>query len=167
MPVFYLNLEKQESLTREPYASFLKKYDLIEQELNGEEIELRVGGKDETFTNGFYVDSYYYENPRLRFSFATVPNPDNHEETSTLVRACYSYEGDDCYDLQYHIQRAKDIKRRAPYYFLPGATHFEFSSQVDEEFKLQFDVLVADNEKVAEVCCLLISLIIAIFSQDN
>ena len=167
MPVLYVNLNKQESLTKEPYVSFFKKFDIIKDDINGEQIELRVGGKDGCFANGFYIDKVYYKNPRLRIDFATIPAPDNNETTCTLIRASYSYEGEDGYDLDFHLQIAKDIKKRAPYYYLPGATNFEFSSQIDDEYKLLFDVLVDDPEKVSNVCCSLISLIITIFSLDN
>lgn len=38
MPVLYVNLNKHESLTKEPYVSFFKKYDIIKDDLNGEQI---------------------------------------------------------------------------------------------------------------------------------
>ena len=106
MPVYYVNLNKQESLSKEPYASFLKKFNLIRDEVNGEQIELRVGGKNECFTNGFYVDESYYKNPRLKLNFATVPTPGDSQKTCTLLRTAYSYEGEDGYDLEFHLQRA-------------------------------------------------------------
>lgn len=167
MPVLCINMNKHESLKKEPYASFLKKFDIIKESINGEQIELRVGGKDGCFSNGFYIDSVYYKNPRLRFDFAKIPSPENDGTTVTFIRACYSYEGEDSYDLEFHLQRAKDIKKRAPYYYIPWATHFEFSSQIDDEYRLVFDALVGDDEKLQEVCCSLISLIITIFSLDN
>ncbi|MBQ6824831.1 MAG: hypothetical protein IJN82_06135 [Clostridia bacterium] len=167
MPILYVNLNKQESLTKEPYASFLKRYDIIKENVNGEQIDLRVGGKDGCFTNGFYVDKMYCKNPRLRLEFATLPSPERSGETCTFVRAIYSYEGEDGYDLDFHLQRARDIKKRAPYYYIPGASHFEFSSQVDDEFKLIFDVLVEEKRFVSEVCCSLISLLITIFSLED
>lgn len=167
MPVLYVNLNKHESLTKEPYVSFFKKYDVIKDDLNGEQIELRVGGKDGCFSNGFYIDRVYYKNPRLRIDFATIPSPENEQKTGVLIRTSYSYEGEDSFDFDFHLQRVKDIKKRAPYYYIPGVTHFEFSSQIDDEYKLLFDAIVDDVSKVPEVCCSLISLIITIFSLDN
>lgn len=167
MPVLYVNLNKQGSLSKEPYATFLKKYEVIKDAPNGEEIELRVGGKEGTFTNGFYIDNFYYKNPRLRLNFATIPSPENDSEMSVFIRAVYSYEGEDCCDLDFHLQRVKDIKKRAPYYYLHGVSHFEFSSQIDDEYRLVFDAIADDNTRVEKVCCQLISLIISIFSLDN
>lgn len=167
MPVFYVNLNKQKSLTKEPYVSFLKKYDVIKEDVHGEQIELRVGGKDGCFANGFYVDEVYYKNPRLRLDFATIPSPEDADVTCTLVRASYTYEDEDGYDLDFHLRRIKDIKKRAPYYYIPGASHFEFSSQIDDAYHLLFDVLVDDMAKVPEVCCSLISLMISVFTLDN
>lgn len=162
MPVLYVNLNKHEAIQREPYNSFLKKYGLIKDNLNGEQIEVRVGGKEGNFSNGFYIDDMFCMNPRLRIDFADVPG-----DQRIFIRVCYSYEGEDSYDLDFHLQRVKDIKKRADYYYIPGATHFEFSSQIDDDCKLNFDVLVEDKSRVPEVCCSLISLVIAIFSLDN
>jgi len=167
MPILYVNLNKHDSLSREPYASFFKKYENIKGALNGEQIELRVGGRNECFSNGFYVDEFYYKNPALRIDFATVPSPDDEKAKSIFVRVVYSYEGEDCCDLDFHLQRVRDIRKRAPYYYIPGAAYFEFSSQIDDEYKLVFDAIVEDEEKVPEVCCSIISLIISIFSLDN
>ena len=167
MPVVYVNLKKQESLTKEPYVSFLKKYNTIKDDLNGEQIELRVGGKDGCYANGFYIDNVYYKNPRLKIDFASITSHKDGQRTSVFIRFSYSYEGEDIGDFNLHLQRVKDIKKRAPYYYIPGASHFEFSSQIDDEYKLLFDVLVEDLEKVSEVCCSMISLIITIFSLDN
>ncbi len=166
MPVLYVNLNKHESLKKEPYNSFLKKFNLIRENLNGEQIEIRVGGKDRSFANGFYLDEEFYINPRLRVDFASMPVAAG-EKPSMFIRVCYSYEGEDGYDLELHFQRVKDIKQRAEYLYIPGATHFEFSSQIDDEYKLMFDALVDDMSKIPDVCCLLISHIIAIFCLEN
>jgi len=167
MPVLYVNPNKQESLQKEPYASFLKKYDVIKENLNGEQIELRVGGRENCFSNGFYVSSYYCKNPRLKINFATILHPDDSNKKCTLVRMVYSYDGENSFDVDFHIQRAKDVKKRSAYYYLPNVTHFEFSSQIDDEYRFIFDVLVEDVEKISEVCCSLINLVISIFSLDN
>ena len=166
MPVIFVNLNKQDTLKKEPYLSFLKKFDLIKQSLDGESIELRVGGKEGSFTNGFYVDEMFYMNPRLRIDFADIPS-EQGEKNRTFIRVCYSYEGEDGYDLDFHLQRIKDIRKRVGFFYVPDATHFEFSSQIDDEYRLIFDVLVEDETAIPRVCCSLISHIIAIFSLDN
>lgn len=167
MPVLYVNFKKQDCLEREPYASFLKKYNVIKDDLHGERIELRVGGKDGCFADGFYTDHDYYKNPVIRIDFASVPASEREGGKSVFVRVAYSYESGDDYDLDFHVQRVKEIKKRAPYYYVPGASHFEFSSQMDDEYRLLFDALALDPEQVPRVCCSLISLIISIFSLDN
>ncbi len=167
MPVLYINSDKHDCLKREPYVTLLKKFEVIKDSLDAEEIELRVGGRDGCFANGFYTDDVYYKNPRLKISFATVPSPDDRTLKSFFIRAAYSFESEDDYDLEFHLQRIKDIKKRVPYFYLPDVTHFEFSSQIDEDYKLFFDAVVDDREKVRNVCCMLISLIISVFSLDN
>ena len=162
MPVLYVNLNKNDVLSKEPYASFIKNYEIIKDSINGEKIELRVGGRN-VFDNGFYIDRTYYKNPRLTIEFAQIPS----EKECIFIRAAYSFEGEDNYDLEYHLDRVKEIKKRAPYYYLPDALNFEFSSQIDDEYRLYFDVITDDKEKVSKLCCSLISLIISIYSLDN
>lgn len=165
MAVLFLNFAEHEPLKKEPYASFLKRFDIIKESVDGEQIELRVGGRDGTFSDGFYVDETYFKNPRIKIEFAGIPKEENGK--SFFVRVVYSYEGKDCCDLDLHFQRVKELKKRAPYYYIPGATHFEFSSQIDDEYKLIFDVVADREETVQGVCCSLISLIISIFSFEN
>lgn len=166
MPVLYVNLNKNSALSKEPYASFMKNYEIIKDSINGEKIELRVGGKD-CFSNGFYIDRTYYKNPRLTIEFAEIASSSDIEKNCVFIRAAYSFEGEDNYDLEFHLGRVKEIKRRAPYYYIPDADNFEFSSQIDDEYRLYFDVLVSDRDKISKVCCSLIGLIISIFSLDN
>ena len=166
MPILYLNLDRQKSLEKEPYVSFFKKFNFIKDSLHGERIELRVGGAEGSFCNGFYVDDVFYINPALSLEFSQVPKSKDYPE-SMLVRLCYSFEGEDGYDLDFHLQRIRDIRKRAEYFYIPWATHFEFSSQIDEDYRLIFDVLVEDSDRIADVCCSLISHVIAIFSLDN
>ena len=167
MPVLYANLDKHDSLSREPYASFLKKYDAIKQDINEKRIELQLGGENGTFENGFYVEGLSFENPKLTLFFDTVLSPETDNKKVVFIRAIYSCEAGDEFDPMIQVQRAKDIKLRVPYYYLPGVTHMDFSSQLDDEYKLIFDALVDDKHSIPEVCCSLIGLIIAIFSLDD
>ena len=165
--LLYVNLKKHDSLKKEPYAAFTKKFNMIRDNLNGEQIDLRVGGKDGTFANGFYIDEVFYKNPELKFDFAVIPSPEDATTTGVFIRATYAYEGEDYYEFDTHLQRVRDIKKRAPYYYIPSATHFEFSSQIEDEYKLYFDAVATDADKALEVCYSLISLIISIFSLEN
>lgn len=61
MPVICM-LNKQNSLMKEPYVSFDKKYKMIMEKLHGSKIELPVGnGKQGQFSNGFYNCDYAYQ----------------------------------------------------------------------------------------------------------
>lgn len=167
MPILYIGHDKHDCLKIEPYATLLKKFEAISDNPFGEEIELRAGGREGHFTNGFYVDEIYYKNPRLKINFASVPSPDDRSTENAFVRVTYSYESEDDYDVEFHLQRIKDIKRRAPYFYLPGVDFFEFSSQIDDTYKLHFDAIVSDKDKIRDTCCMLVSLVIAVFSLDN
>ena len=73
MPVIYI-LNKQNSLLKEPYISFDKKYKMISENLPGGEIELPIGtGKQGQFSNGFYNCDYTYQrNMIMKFNFVKV-----------------------------------------------------------------------------------------------
>lgn len=169
MPVLYVNLRKQNSLEKDPYAWFSKEYEELKKKgkTDGARMEFFIAGKEGDFANGFYLDECFYQNPRLQFDFATVPPADKNKKESVFVRLCYSYEeGEDCNDSLYR-QRVKSIKKRVPYYYVPWVSCLEFSAQIDDENKLFFDALVEDPTKVPEACLSLINLVISIFSLDN
>lgn len=73
MPVIYI-LNKQNSLLKEPYISFDKKYKMISENLHEGEIELPIGtGKQGQFSNGFYNCDYTYQrNMIMKFNFVKV-----------------------------------------------------------------------------------------------
>ncbi len=168
MPVLFVNMKKHNSTEREPYSSFAKRFDSVKDNLHGERIELCAGsGKRGAFNNGFYNDEDYFKNAMLTFDFAEIDNGTDISPRSTFVRMTLSYECSTYCDIEYQLQRIKALKLRVPYFYIPDVTHLEFSSPIDEDVKLQFDVLVPDKEKILNVCCSLINQVIAVFSLDD
>lgn len=168
MPVLFINMKEQTSLEKEPYLSFMKRFEALEGNLDGECVKLYVGkGKSGTFSKGFYIDESYCKNPMITFEFARINSSNKEGEKETFIRMTYSYECDSRYDLEWQMDMIKALRRRIPYFYIPSVSHLEFSSPIEDDVRLQFDVLVPESEDVPQVCCSLINQVIAIFSFED
>lgn len=171
MPVIYM-LNKQNSLMKEPYLSFDRKFKMISEELNGTEIELSIGsGKPGQFLNGFYNCDYAYQrNMMMKFSFVNI-NPEqidlNGAKESTFVRCTYSFEYNESDMLDCHLNRLKAYSLRTDYYYIPKAEYLEFSFKVDSEINIYMDAIVVEKQDVQQVCHSMINQFISIFSLDD
>lgn len=161
MPVLLIDMQEQTSLDREPYLTFGKRFYDLEGRLNGETVKINVGrGKSGSFSKGFYIDEAYCKNPMFTFYFADT------DDKKTFIRMTYSYECDNRCDLEWQGELIKALRRRIPYVYIPSVTHLEFSSPLEDDVKLQFDVITPNREDVFQVCCSLINQVIAIFSFE-
>jgi len=171
MPVIYI-LNKQNSLSQEPYATFDKKYKMVSEDLHGKELELPIGSdKKGKFSNGFYNSSYAYQKNRMmKFTFAKV-NPNQMEleasQDCTFVRCTYLYEYEDWEFIDGELDRMKTFSLRKDYFYIPKAEYLEFSYKVDKELSINIDAIVLDPNDVQEVCHSMINQFIAIFSLDD
>ena len=165
MPVIYYNIEQQKSLEREPYRSLTKRFKNLKNALEEKEIELGIGADKEGFAKGFFTDFKFTKDARLRFVFSKEADAEG-QKSKTFVRMIFSFECNED-NLYYYRRHIKLLKLRVPYFYIPGATHFAFSSQMDDEFNMQFDVLVEDDDKVLQVCYSLLNQIIAILSFED
>lgn len=171
MPVIYM-LNKQNSLLKEPYASFDKKYKMISEELHGSEIEFPIGtGKQGQFSNGFYNCDYTYQrNTMMKFNFMKV-NPEQVEivasKECTFVRCTYSFEYNESDMLNYHLNRLKAFTLRTDYFYIPNVEYLEFSYKVDKEVNIYMDAIVVEQADVQQVCHSMINQFIAVFSLDD
>lgn len=171
MPVIYM-LNKQNSLLKELYLSFDKKYKMISEELHGSEIELPVGnGKQGPFSNGFYNCDYAYQrNMMMKFNFVKV-NPEqvelNASKECTFVRCTYSFEYNESDMLDYHLNRLKALMLRADYFYIPKVEYLEFLHKVDKEISIYLDAIVIETDDVLQVCHSMINQFVAIFSLDD
>lgn len=164
MPVILYDLKAQDSLTREPYTTFAKKWKSIESDPDGHRIDIRISGGKEGFSRGFYTDHEYMSDVELSFLFARTAG--GVDIGSTFVRMTLSFECNSS-NFDYYRDQIKSLKKRVPYYYIPTVSHLEFSSQIDDEFKLQFDAVVPEGTDVAQACYMLINQLIAILSFEN
>ena len=171
MPVIYM-LNKQNSLLKEPYLSFDKKYNMISKKLHESEIKLPIGtGKKGQFANGFYNGACECQNNMMMtFKYVKI-NPEqvgiNTSEECTFVRCTYSFEYNESDLLDYHLNRLKAFTLRTDYYYIPKAEYLEFSYKVDKDINIYIDAIVVGQENVQEVCQSMINKCIAIFSFDD
>lgn len=172
MPVIYM-INKQNSLLKEPYLSFDKKYKMISEELHGSEIELPIGtGKQGQFSNGFYNCDYaaYRRNMMLKFTFAKV-HPEqvdiNTSQECTFIRCTYSFEYNESDMLDYHLNCLKALMLRTDFFYIPKVEYLEFSYKVDKEINIYLDAIVIEMDDVQQVCHSMINQFIAIFSLDD
>lgn len=166
MPVIFINPKEQTSLEREPYVSFLNRFEALDGNLSDECIKLYVGkGKNGSFSKGFYVDDNYCKNPMLTFEFTENINSEGKKEA--IVSMTYSHECENYYDLQWQNSMIKTLNLRIPYFYIPAVSHLEFSSPIGDGVILRFDVIVPEKKDVRQVCCSLINQIIAVFSFEG
>lgn len=167
MPVIYM-LKKQNSLEKEPYVSFDKKYKMISESIYDKEIELPIGvGKPGQFSNGFYYCDYAYQrNMVIKFNFVKV-DPGAAESSGVFVRCTCSFEYNESDMLDYHLNRLKSLSLRTDYYYIPKAEYLEVSYKVDSEINIYLDAIVSDVKDVQQVCHSMINQYISIFSLDD
>lgn len=169
MPVIYIM--KKNSLQKEPYLSFDKKFKAVSDELYGAEIELPIStGKKGEFANGFYNCDYAFQrNVMLKFHFAKVA-PEQLEgssEEGTFIRATYSFEYDESDMLDFHLTRLKAFSLRGDYYYIPNVEYIEYSYSIAQEIHINIDAIVLNSKDVQQVCHSIINQFIAIFSLDD
>ena len=159
--IFYNGLKRSECLSKEPYLSFKRKFRALKS-IEGEEIELVIDTGKEGFNRGFYTDSFMH-NAKLRFRFAEL---DGKNGEACFIRMTYSF---DCHEdnFRYYRHRINTLKKRVPYFYIPSVSHFEFSSELDDEFYMCFDAVAENHDAVLQVCYSLINLIIAILCFED
>lgn len=154
-------------MNKEPYTTLAKKYKRIEENIDGETIEIYLSNYKETgFSKGFYSDEVFVHDPTVQFFFASVKPDKSISEESTFVRMSFSF---DCNEENYPFYQPKirALKKRAEYFFIPMVSHFGYETHLDERFTLDFDVIVPNMNDVLNVCYCLLNLIIAILAFED
>ena len=165
MTLIYSNIEEQTSLKKEPYKTLSEEYKHIQNDFDGQEICLKDFSEKMGFSNGFFTDEFI-KNPIIRFSFYKsklkgIISP------MTLIQMEYSFESDDDNYCVIYQKRMKLLRKRIPYIFIPHVSHVEFSTSIEDSFKMTFNVLVENEANILDACYCLINLVIAIFAFEN
>ena len=165
MPILYYGLSPLKSLTKDPYYTMAEKNNRIRECLDGQEIEISLGEK-EGFAMGFY-SSGFMSKPLIKFIYADLDSAHGAPEESTFIRMTFSFQcGDDNY--LYYKPKIQALKKRADFLYIPMASDFGFSAQLeDDRFNLNFDTVVYEKHDVLQVCYCLLNLIIALFAFED
>ena len=93
MAIIFINCSPINSLNKEPYTTLAKKYKRIEENIDGETIEIYLSNYEETgFSKGFYSDEVFVHDPTVQFFFASVKPDKRISEESTFVRMSFSFD---------------------------------------------------------------------------
>ena len=65
------------------------------------------------------------------------------------------------------FDRVKNISQRLPYLYIPNTCYFDAECTISEKLNITFEMIVSDKNKVEEVCCSMISHLIAMFTLDD
>ena len=155
---------KQYITEKEPYKSFLRKYKTLEQEgiyHNQLVIDLSWGCTEEV---PFSVDRFYFNNPKLKFSFFEVKDA----VVADRLLICHEFEFEFDDEFSTNITEAmNDVKDKQSFFYLPNLEEIEIKYNIEfEKCVLQVNVVIdsKDKEKAKETCMLLISLDIALMT---
>ena len=142
--------ERDDILTNEPYAAFIKKFDKLQSVIN-EKIHIRIdmndNGKKTGFTSGFYLDSCY-------------------AQWFVMHSLEYKFVDDDYNDMM--LDTVADIEKRNGYIYLSSLVHeCEVRSSMNNKntVTVMYSVL-CDKKDAKEVCLQLINHDIALFTRS-
>ena len=163
MPIIYIPENKNYNpLNLEPYISFNKKFEDKADDLEDALIKIGISSHRKGFVDGFTVDRFYCDDIFLKFIFsrAGATSGDNN----ILIHHTIEYDFDSSF-VEFQQDMAEEVKARAEYLYIPGIKQFDFAYHLStKSIQLIFDVMAEEN-KVQEICNQLISHDIAIFSR--
>lgn len=165
----FMRRGKANVLDKEPYITFLKKYNKLRNLVN-EKIHMRISSnsKKSGFTDGFALDYCYAKWFDLDFEFYKLFDEECIQNQKFCVMHRISYKFDEDYYQEMMMDTIGDIQERADYYYL--------SSFVDEcivncAVNNKNVVTVSfcaycDMKDAKEVCLQLISQDIVLFTRS-
>ena len=151
----------------EPYGLLLSKLDKLKGNYHDESVVLRWDEEERcVFKEGFYigVDEDIKQVPSIKYLFAEL---EENGDKKIFIRCIFenAFDRNNYYDLI--LNRVCDISLRLPYIFIPGADSYESECSISDKLKITMDVVVSDKDRVTEICCSILSHLIAIFSLDD
>ena len=150
-------------LALEPYLSFNKKFEDKADSLDGALIKISIANQKMGFADGFSVDYFYSDDILLTFFLSGISEIKNIEKDYVIH---HSIEYDfDMASLDIQQGMAEEFKKRADYFYIPGAKQVALSYLLAaRHVQLIFDVVTSESN-IQAVCNQLISHDIAMFSR--
>ena len=167
MSIFIVKTHKMQQSIREkePYKSFLRKYDAVKDE-NMEHInlciDLAIGSSSSD--NAFTFERYYFSDPLCRFSYFNVKN---QEDAKDMFLVCHELEfGFDDNFTGIITDGLLGIKNKQQYIYLPGVEEFEITYHIEfEKAVLEINAVTNKKELLEEISMMLLSLDVALLAK--
>lgn len=162
-------------LEREPYQTFLRKFNQLEC-LTNESVHLKITSGEKgkkncftDFTDGFSLDYCYAKRFDLDFEFCefAAAKRDGDLEFCIMHSICYQFAGDENFH-NIMLDTIDDIQRRSGYFYLSELVKgCEVDCSVNSNHVVTITYMVFCGKKDAkEVCLQLISHDIAMFARS-
>lgn len=164
---------KENVLDREPYATFIKKFEKISGDLLNHKIHMRISSKetdehDCVFKNGFYLDYVYTKSFDLNFEYVSIISDlrSNQQRFFILYTISFKFEGDILEDMMMYLMR--DFKTRNGLFYLSSdVKECELDASVSNNNIVSLNFSVECSKEMAkEVSMQLISHTIALFCRS-
>lgn len=158
-------------LNKEPYATFIKKFDKL-QSITNEKIHMRITSGDSSkktgLTSGFRLDYCYAKWFDLKFEFYGLIDEEciQNQQFCVIHSLSYKFGDDDCHDMM--MDTVADIENRNGYVYLSSlAQECEVRCSLNNKNTVTVTYSVfCDKNDAKEICLQLINYDIALFARS-
>lgn len=168
----FLKNSKDDILKKEPYSTFIKKFDRLNSIIN-QKIHLKIDSVDKDkrygFTDGFNLDYVYTKSFDLEFKYYMFVDAEYTQRQSFCIIHTLSYkfeEEDDFHDIM--MDTINDIQKRNGYFYISSlvkACDVNCSINNKNMVNITYTVL-CEKDNAKEICLELISNDVALFTRS-
>lgn len=168
----FLKNSKDDILKKEPYSTFIKKFNGLNSILN-EKIHLKINSVDKNnrfgFAKGFNLDYVYAKSFDLEFKYYMFVDAEHIQRQSFCIIHTLSYkfeEEDDFHDIM--MDTINDIQKRNGYLYISSlvkACDVNCSINNKNMVNITYTVL-CEKDNAKEICLELISNDVALFTRS-
>lgn len=162
---------KDSILKREPYSTFIKKYDKLTS-LTNEKVHIKINSKDRDkrlgFADGFSLDYAYTKSFDLDFKFYTILDAESIGNQSFCIVHTLSYKFEDDYFQNMMMDTINDIQKRNGCFYISSMVNgCEVNCSVNDKntVNIRYSVF-CEKENAKEICLQLISNDISMFTRS-
>lgn len=168
----FLKNSKDDILKKEPYSTFIKKFDKLNSARNSiinEKIHMKIDSVDKDKRNGFNLDYVYTKSFDLEFKYYMFVDAEYIQRQSFCIIHTLSYkfeEEDDFHDIM--MDTINDIQKRNGYLYISSlvkACDVNCSINNKNMVNITYTVL-CEKDNAKEICLELISNDVALFTRS-
>ena len=167
MKIIINSNQKNNPLEKEPYKTLIKHLRTFEGSYKDESITLGWPYDTDTiFQDGFYIgnEDDIKQVPHIDYIFTELSD---NGSTKEFVRCIHSNKFSRNNYSELIFDRVHNISLRLPYVYIPNVESFEAECTLSDKVIVTMDAVVSDKKYVEDVCCLMLSHMITIFSLDD